>query len=395
MIRTALGVRIGSGLQGVDAAVVRVSGLGLELRPQVLAAVRMLFPPALAGPLAIGRLQAGPLTWTAEQQQVAAETALQAVRQVLARAGVPSRDIFVAGWLEPPRLPLPESLWAAAIAEQTGISVICGLRSQDRAAGGSGEPIAAVADHRLFVDAAQERLVIHLGGVSGVTYIPAASKVTEVIAFDAGPGNLWLDLLLYHGSGGKEHCDRGGKRAVQGRNLEPLRQRWREHPYLTRRPPKTVHDEAFGRAFLQSVFAAARAEGATLSDLLCTATHWIAQTITDAVRQWLPPPAAPRQVLLSGGGCRNGFLWQLLQQQLGPLERTDAAGVPALARPAAAAAILAVLTCDGVAGNLATLTGAAGGRLLGSILPGDTRHWARLSAWIAEQTRDVLRLRAA
>jgi anhydro-N-acetylmuramic acid kinase len=77
-------------------------------------------------------------------------------------------------------------------------------------------------------------------------------------------------------------------------------------------------------------------------------------------------PDAPRRVLLSGGGVRNGFLWQLVAKQFGgAVERTDAAGVPALARNAAGAAVLAALLCDGVPGNLPLLTGATGGRLLG------------------------------
>jgi anhydro-N-acetylmuramic acid kinase len=84
---------------------------------------------------------------------------------------------------------------------------------------------------------------------------------------------------------------------------------------------------------------------------------------------------------------RNGFLWQLTSQQFGgAVERTDAAGVPALSRNAAAAAVLAALTCDGVTGNLPVLTGASGGRLLGHIAPGDGRNWARCAAWLADQT---------
>jgi anhydro-N-acetylmuramic acid kinase len=94
-------------------------------------------------------------------------------------------------------------------------------------------------------------------------------------------------------------------------------------------------------------------------------------------------------VLLTGGGVRNGFLWQLVGQQFdGQIGRAEEAGLPPLARNAAAAAVLAALTCDGVAGNLPLLTGAAGGRLIGHIAPGDGRNWARCAAWIADQTRD-------
>ena len=107
-------------------------------------------------------------------------------------------------------------------------------------------------------------------------------------------------------------------------------------------------------------------------------------------------PDGPRRVLVTGGGVRNGFVWLLVAQQFGgSVERSDAAGVPALARTASAAAVLAALTCDGVPGNLPVLTGATGGRLLGHIAPGDGRNWARCAAWLADQTGDYPRANRA
>ena len=77
------------------------------------------------------------------------------------------------------------------------------------------------------------------------------------------------------------------------------------------------------------------------------------------------------QILVSGGGVRNGFFWQLLAQQFPEgIARSEGIGIAPLARNSAAAGILAALMCDGVAGNLAILTGAAGGRLLGHLAPG-------------------------
>src|SRR5204863_9732334 len=113
-------------------------------------------------------------------------------------------------------------------------------------------------------------------------------------------------------------------------------------------------------------------------------------------RNPLLKPDGPRRVLFSGGGVRNGFLWQLVSQQFGgSVERSDVAGVPALARNAAAAAVLAALTCDGVAGNLPVLTGATGGRLLGHFAPGDGRNWAKVAAWVADQTGEYPRVNRA
>jgi anhydro-N-acetylmuramic acid kinase len=189
-------------------------------------------------------------------------------------------------------------------------------------------------------------------------------------------------------TGGREAFDPGGKHAVQGCCIEPLLERWLTHPYLQRRPPKSLPRHRFGEDFIVQAVQQARQMRWSLHDLLCTATHFVAHGITSAVRRFLPK-AAPTRVLLSGGGVRNGFLWHLIEQQLqgGPLARTDDVGVPFEARKAMAAGVLAALVLDGVPGNVPGATGAAGARLLGSLTPGSGANWARCVAWMANPPR--------
>lgn len=392
MSRTLVGLSVGSGLEGADACVVRAPGVGLALGPTVPKAVRVLFPPAARDQLRPGA------TASVDLVRNVGDTLVHAARTVMLQAGVTGRDVFAAGLLAPARaadalVPWPEV--ADRVAEQMGLTVVHGFRGRDRAAGGTGQPVTAAADFLLFHAAAEDRVVVHLGSATQVVLVPASGKLADVVAYEAGPGNQLLDALVYHGTRGKDATDPGGKRAVQGCCLDPLLARWLDHPHLTRKPPKAVHPDAFGRSFLLAAFDAARQLGAGLPDLLCTATHLIARA---AARDWLPPAAAPRRVVLSGGGVRNGFLWQRLVHEFGstPVARSDEVGVPPLARTAAGAAVLAALTCDGVPGNLPVWTGAAGGRLLGQFAPGDARNWARVTAWAADQAADAPRsLRAA
>ena len=57
------------------------------------------------------------------------------------------------------------------------------------------------------------------------------------------------------------------------------------------------------------------------------------------------------------------------------MERIDTLGIPAHGRKATSFGMLAALTLDGVAGNLPSVTGAAGSRLLGSLTPGSSANW--------------------
>lgn len=394
MSRTLIGLSVGSGLEGADAAIVRTSGVGLSLGPAVGKTVRVLFPPAARDQLCPA------VTPSPDLVRNLADTCVHAVRTLMVQAGVSGRDVFAAGLLTPARAGDGAILWAEVadrVAEQTGLTVVHGFRGRDRAAGGTGQPISAAADYLLFRSDAEDRLVVHLGSVTQLTFVPAGAKLTDVVAFEPGPGNGLLDAMVFHGTRGREPADPGGKKAVQGCCVEALLDRWLDHPHLTRRPPKAVHPDAFGRSFLLAAFDLARQHGAGLPDLLCTATHLIARAVMASHRDALPPAAGPRRVVLTGGGVRNGFLWQRLAQEFEgyPVGRGDEVGVPALARSAAAAAALAALTCDGVPGNLPVWTGAAGGRLIGQLAPGDGRNWARLAAWAAEQAADTPRVTRA
>src|ERR1700722_9772375 len=289
-MRTLIGLAVGSGLEGVDAVAIRAAGLGLDLKPTVIASIRVAFPPTVRDAFREG-VPGTHLPVASDLVRNIAETAVHAARQVLSKAGVSLRDTFAAGLLKPARpaaaiaLAWPEI--ADRVAEQTGLTVVHGFRHRDRAVGGAGHPITAAADYLLFTSPTQPRLLIHLGSVASVLYLAPAANISAISGFDAGPGSQLLDTLIHHGTRARESTDPGGKKAVQGQCLEPLFNRWREHPHLTRTPPKVVHAEAFGRSFLLAAFEAVRQSDASLSDLLCSATHLVARSIGEGVRKWL------------------------------------------------------------------------------------------------------------
>ena len=230
MDRLLIGLSFGSGLEGADAIAVRAASVGLEITPSASSAVRVAFPPSVRdGIHATATSSPSP-----ELARGASETAVHAIRQVLTRSGTSARDVFAVGLLEPARssatqaIPWPEI--ADRVAELTGLTIVHGFRHRDRAAGGSGHPITSVADYILFRSPLHARFLIHLGSVSSILYLAAGAKVSAAIGFEAGPGNQLFDALVYHGTRGKEPTDPGGKKAVQGRCLEPLwRTGWNIH----------------------------------------------------------------------------------------------------------------------------------------------------------------------
>jgi anhydro-N-acetylmuramic acid kinase len=392
--RSIIGLASGSSGMGVDAALLGVDGIGLDIRPNLLHGIHQPHPRELRD-----MLQQAAATGSAEVKllcllhRLLGEAFAAAARAVADRAGHNLQSVQCIGcpghtfWHDTEgRLASTLNLgMSAVVAERTNVTTVSDFRSRDLATGGHGTPLSALVDYLLFRDPAESRLLLHLGGSASLVYLRAGGRIQDVLGFEAGPCTGLLDALVRQLSHGKEPYDAGGKHAVQGRCLEPLLQRWLSHPFLQRRPPKSAPPDTWADTFATQAVQTARHTNGSLHDLLCTATHFVSVGIVQSIRRFIPVSHAPMRVLLSGGGVRNGFLWHLLEQQLSDmiLERTDALGIACDLRKAVTSGILAALCVDGVPASLPSATGASGARVLGYLTPGSAANWARCLSWMA------------
>jgi anhydro-N-acetylmuramic acid kinase len=397
--RWIIGLAAGPSVSGVEAALLEVSGRGFDLRARVAHWLAEPYPKELRE-LVIKTSSPGQ----ADVRQVSlahrllGETFAQAALQAADQARFSLQNVLGIGvsghtaWHEADhRFPSTLSLGTAAvIAERTGLTTVADFRWRDLACGGQGAPLSALGDALLF-RTPEDCLILHLGGLAQAIYVPAGEDPKKVLAWELGPCTVLLDSLIQQISGGKEPCDPGGKQAVQGRQLPELLARWSHHPVLLRRPPKSTHRASFAEEFARQTLALARQMGWNSHDLLCTANHFVARTLGESLRRYLPRPRPPDRILLAGGGVRNGLLWRLLEEQFPDtaLARTDTQGVPAEAIEAVNAGLLACLTLDGVPANVPAATGAGGARLLGSLTPGTASNWTRCLAWMNGQADDA------
>jgi anhydro-N-acetylmuramic acid kinase len=398
--RWFIGLSSGSGADGVDAVLAEVDGVGLDLRLLRLEGLHQPYGPELREML---RRLPGPAPVEARLisrlHRVLGETFAAAARMVADHASLSLNKVHCIGcpghtvWQDTEgRFPSTLTLgMPAVVAERTGVTTVSDFQARDVTTGGQGAPLAALTDYLLFRHPHEGRVLVHLGGVARVIFLPPGGRIPDIVGFQAGPCNLLLDALMRQLTGGKEPFDAGGKHAVQGRCIEPLLQSWLAHPYFQKRPPKALPQHLFGAEFAAAAVGQARQQNCTMHDLLCTATHFVARIVVHALRRLLPAGSVVQRVLLSGGGVRNGLLWHLLEQQLAgtPVCRTDTVGVPSELRRPLSFALLAALTTDGVPASVPSATGAAGSRLLGCLTPGSLQHWARLLAWMASQTAPV------
>lgn len=393
--RTFIGLSPGASLFGVDAALVRVDGVGTDMTLKLEHFAHAPHSAELRELLVRVTTSPNPeLRHVATLHRVIAETYALTIKRLLQESkrspddvwcvGCPGQTVWHdAGGRYPATLPIG---MMGVVAERTGLTVVSDFASRDVALGGQGSPLTALATARLFHDPQEPRAHLHLGSVATITYLPPQLGVNarHLLAFEAAPATLLLDGLMRLLTNGREAFDAGGKHAVQGRCLEPLVERWMQNHFFQEKPPRSVAWREFGPDFLSRAIEQAKRHEGSLHDVLCTMTHFVARAIVHAVDLL---PAKPKRILLSGRGVRNGFLWHLIEQKLRPIamEKTDTIGIPVDACQAVGYAGLAALTMDGVPANLPGVTGATGPRVLGQVTPGARTNWARCLLWMARQ----------
>lgn len=257
---------------------------------------------------------------------------------------------------------------SAEIAAVTGCRVIDDFRAADIAAGGQGAPLAPFADWRLFGGSGRPRLILNLGGIANVTYLPAGGDLAAVRAFDTGPANMVIDGLVQRLSGGLQRFDAGGQRAARGRADAALVAEWLCDPYFALPPPKSTGRERFGRAFIERAQAQARARGLTPDDLIASATAFADQSVAQQIRRWLPDTQGA-ELIAGGGGTRNAALLRMLGEALPDcgLSTHAAHGIDDQAKEALAFALLGYETLCGRPANIPGATGATRPVVLGSL----------------------------
>ena len=248
------------------------------------------------------------------------------------------------------------------LAELTGITVVADLRSRDVAAGGQGAPLVPAFHQGVFGKKDQTTLVLNIGGIANLSVLGADGSV---LGFDSGPGNALMDgWCLQHT--GKPYDD-GGQWAASGKVLPELLAAMLSEPYLQQPPPKSTGRDLFHADWLASHLQQHAAQ-AKPADVQATLTEFTAASCADAVRRFGKNGS---ELLVCGGGALNTYLMQRIAALLPEVHVTTTAerGLPPLEVEAAAFAWLARQCLLGLPGNLASVTGARGPRILGAIYP--------------------------
>ena len=369
----AAGLMSGTSCDGMSGTLIRLSAA--HSRPSLLTVAHAAYAPTDRR-LLLDLASGGPsgASVFARAGEIVARASITCVRALLRKARIPARRVAVIGahghtLYHGPHDPAGPVTFQAGnlsrIAEETGVTVVGDFRPRDVAAGGEGAPLAPWAHWRLLTSPREPRLILNLGGIANVTWLPAGARSQDVVAFDTGPANMILDLLAARATRGRRTCDRGGRMAARGRVHPRVLARLLAHPYFRRRPPKSTGREEFGARLLPAF------RGLDAADALATATVFTARAVEAQIGRWLPAGSRRATVYVGGGGARNPVLMRALAGVLAPrrVQRVGDLGWPEPALAPVCFALLAVARLKGLPNVLPRVTGARRAVCAGVLVP--------------------------
>jgi anhydro-N-acetylmuramic acid kinase len=251
----------------------------------------------------------------------------------------------------------------ALLTELTGITVVADFRSRDIAAGGQGAPLVPAFHQHVFAQANATVAVLNIGGIANLSVLPSDPH-EPVLGFDCGPGNALMDAWCLQHTG--QPFDAAGTWAASGQCLPDLLALLQSEPYFSTPPPKSTGRDLFSLTWLTDKLQ--NYSDARPQDIQATLAELTASSCTQSIIRY-----ANDSILLvvCGGGAFNHHLLQRLQAGLPDVlvSTSDQHGLPPLEVEAAAFAWLARQAVRHLPGNLPSVTGAAGPRILGAIYP--------------------------
>ena len=385
-VRHVVGMMSGTSVDGVDAALVEISGTDSEPKVKLLAFENKPYPPQVREKIfSLFTPANATVDKVGYMNFLLGEIYAKSALSVIEKAGMKPEEIDVIGshgqtiW----HAPIPESPdgipvaytvqigEGSVIAERTGILTVSDFRVADMAAGGQGAPLVPFSEYLLYRREKETILLQNIGGIGNMTVMPAGAKPRDVFAFDTGPGNMIIDAVSSAVTGGEKTYDAGGETAAKGKVCNALLDILKEEPYYRQPLPKTTGREHFGVQYTEKILSWWKENPIPVEDLLATVTDLTAYSIADAYERYVLPKYRASEIIVGGGGSYNATLLRFMKERFAPhgvsVRTQEDLGLSSDAKEAVAFALMADCCMRGKANTLPSVTGAEHPAVMGKI----------------------------
>jgi len=351
--RLGIGLMSGTSLDGLDIALCRFSGNGLATKFKLVDFVTIPYPAAFKTDVQqvfakktvdlekvvllneyIGTYHAELVlqalaNWNIKPETVDfiashGQTIYHAPKRLHQKAGYPNATLQIGD--------------GDHIAVKTGILTISDFRQKHIAAGGEGAPLALYGDVILGSKTGENRILLNIGGIANLTYLPADGNYQNILCTDIGPGNTLIDAACRKYF--NKPYDEDSEIAYSGKVNNALLNELLSNSFFKESSPKTTGPELFNLDFVLD--AQKQSDTLTINpeDLISTLSALTAISIAQFIEANFKKDDL--QIFLSGGGARNLFIAARLKKDLphAVIKNTDALGIDPDAKEAILFALL-------------------------------------------------------
>jgi len=385
--RYVVGLMSGTSVDGIDAAVIQISGRPDE-SPQVklIAFENMAYPAAVRDDIftLFDPIQA-TIDRVGKMNVLLGELFAEAALTVIARAGLTPSEVAVIGSHGQTIYHAPDMERmhgydvhftvqigeGSVIAARTGIPCVSDFRPADMAVGGQGAPLVPFTEYLLYLETHRTMLLQNIGGIGNITIIPANCSPEQVYAFDTGPGNMLIDGVVQRLYPGQLTMDTGGAIARTGSIDEGFLHMMQQEAYYTLPLPKSTGRERFGSSYIDRLLRYAEEHDIPSENIVATVTKLTAWSIGDAYQRYIRDSYPADAMLVGGGGSYNPVLMAFIREEMEPMGvqvlTQEQVGLSSDAKEAIAFALLADYTLARQPNNLPVVTGAKRAVVMGKI----------------------------
>ena len=403
--KTVIGLMSGTSVDGVDVALVDITGTCRQTEITLIAFETIPYQPEIRARIFdLFSVDTARVDDLCEMNFVLGSIFAESTLSVLDRCGVSPAAVDLIGSHGQTIHHLPSSVSKhrtpstlqigepAVIAHETGIPTVADFRVADIAAGGEGAPLIAYPDYLLYHSPTETIGLLNIGGIANLTVLPAGKGIDAVHASDTGPGNMVLDACVEKITAGAGYdsiwrFDEDGALASRGTVCKKLLDMWLEHPFFALTPPKTTGREMFGEPFADACLRQIRKMALTDTDGLATLTALTVDSISRYYTDFIAAKSGLDVLYVSGGGAQNPLMMEGLAKKFHPIPVVDIAVYNQRdhqhkrlirkqidnvsvnsAKEAIGFAILANEAVHGNCANVPNATGATGGKVLGKFV---------------------------
>ena len=377
--KRAIGLMSGTSADGVDVAIVDVTGSGMSTEVELIAFETIPYTSEIRKRIFnLFNVETARVDEICTMNFVLGKLFAESVLALLEKLDMATTEIDLIGSHgqtihHMPSAPTPATLQIgepAVIAHETGIPTIADFRVADVAAGGQGAPLIAYTDFLQFQHPTQTIGLLNIGGIANLTVLPAGCGIESVLASDTGPGNMVLDACVEKITDGAKQFDENGELARQGTVCKDLLESWLTHPFYESPPPKTTGREMFGTTYADTCLQQIQEIDISVYDGLATITALTVKSIALNYQHFVKKKTPLDILYVSGGGARNLLIMDDLTQVFDSIPVVDVSqtGMSGDAKEAVAFAILANEAVHGNLGNVPNATGASCGKVLGKFV---------------------------